>query len=386
MSNLVSFNGIVTNYTYDTANRLTGITSPVASYSFPIIDGNGNRQQVVQTEPLTQTRTQSATNYSYNSTKNRLLTAGTNSFSYDNEGELNSGYGSSYTFDYEHRLTGFSGASFSYEGSGNRLQAVRSGVTTRYIYDMRGNLLAEADGNNNITRYYIYGKGLLAMVTPAGQVYCYHYNAVGSTIALTDQNQAVVNKYAYDPFGNVGNQVETVSQPFKFVGQHGVMTEPNGFYYMKARYYDPQVGRFVSEDPIGFDGGDVNLSTYVKNNPVNKIDALGLWYVDINISVGTPLFFGGTGGVQISASGIYPYAGGGLASSGIAITWSPSDPTTGWNAGFQAGYWGGGQIGYSFGDEGGTVWWEIGAVTPGASATGFYVFQPWKWPAGKDTK
>ncbi len=46
MSNLVNFNGIVTGYSYDTANRLTGITSPVASYSFPVIDGNGNRQQV----------------------------------------------------------------------------------------------------------------------------------------------------------------------------------------------------------------------------------------------------------------------------------------------------------------------------------------------------
>jgi RHS repeat-associated protein len=108
------------------------------------------------------------------------------------------------------------------------------------------------------------------------KVYCYHYNAVGSTIALTDQSQTMVNKYAYDPFGNVGNQVESVPQPFKFVGQYGVMTGPNGFYYMKARYYDPQVGRFVSEDPTGFDGGDVNLSAYVANNPVNRIDPYGL--------------------------------------------------------------------------------------------------------------
>jgi RHS repeat-associated protein len=54
------------------------------------------------------------------------------------------------------------------------------------------------------------------------------------------------------------------------------MTEPNGFYYMKARYYDPEVGRFISEDPIGFDGGDVNLMAYVQNNPVNGIDPEGL--------------------------------------------------------------------------------------------------------------
>ncbi|MBI5206022.1 MAG: RHS repeat-associated core domain-containing protein [Nitrospirae bacterium] len=57
------------------------------------------------------------------------------------------------------------------------------------------------------------------------------------------------------------------------------MTEPNGFYYMKARYYDPKVGRFISEDPIGFEGGDVNLMAYVGNNPLLLIDPLGLQWL-----------------------------------------------------------------------------------------------------------
>ena len=140
-----------------------------------------------------------------------------------------------------------------------------------------GRLLAESDVNSNITRYYIYGTGLLAAVTPEGQTYCYHYNGIGSTIAITDSNQAIINKYSYDAFGTIANQQETIAQPFKYVGQAGVMTEPNGFYYMKARYYDPQVGRFISEDPTGFDGGDVNLMAYVGNNPVNRIDPEGLW-------------------------------------------------------------------------------------------------------------
>ncbi|MFZ5994272.1 MAG: RHS repeat domain-containing protein [Thermodesulfobacteriota bacterium] len=142
--------------------------------------------------------------------------------------------------------------------------------------DIAGNLLAEADGSNNITRYYIHGLGLVAMVTPSDQVYCYHFNATGSTVAMTDSSQTMVNKYAYDPFGKVTNQEEAIPQPFKFVGQFGVMTEPNGFYYMRARYYDPQVGRFISEDPIGFEGGDVNLYAYVGNNPVILIDPWGL--------------------------------------------------------------------------------------------------------------
>jgi RHS repeat-associated protein len=72
------------------------------------------------------------------------------------------------------------------------------------------------------------------------------------------------------------NQQETVPQPFKYVGQYGVMAEPNRLYYMRARYYDPNVGRFISEDPLGFGGGDVNLYAYVQNNPVNRIDPFGL--------------------------------------------------------------------------------------------------------------
>jgi len=117
----------------------------------------------------------------------------------------------------------------------------------------------------------------MAMITPANKLYCYHFDANGNTVAITDENENIVNRYAYLPFGMIANENETISQPFKYVGQHGVMTEPNGFYYMRARYYDPEIGRFISEDPIGFDGGDVNLYAYVGNNPVNAIDPKGLY-------------------------------------------------------------------------------------------------------------
>jgi len=155
--------------------------------------------------------------------------------------------------------------------------------------DASGNLIAEADGNNEITRYYIHGAGLLAMVTPSDQVSCYHFNGTGSTVAMTDAAQSVINQYRYDPFGNIISQSETIPQPFTFIGQYGVMTEPNGFYYMRARYYDPQVGRFISEDPIGFDGGDVNLYAYVGNNPIMGVDPEGL----VAPAIAAALYFGG---------------------------------------------------------------------------------------------
>ena len=170
--------------------------------------------------------------------------------------QLTSSGGTRLTFDYNHafRVTG---------------------ITTVYIYDPWGNLIATADGLGNITAKYIYGKGLIAMAAPSGR-YCYHFNGTASTIAITDMNQNIVNSYAYDPFGQILAQQETIPQPFKYVGQYGVMAEPNGLYYMRARYYDPTVGRFISEDPLGFGGGDVNLYAYVMGNPITFIDPLGL--------------------------------------------------------------------------------------------------------------
>ena len=134
--------------------------------------------------------------------------------------------------------------------------------------------MADAD-SNGVTHKYIYGKGLLAVATSSAR-YCYHFNGTGSTVALYRLSQDVVNSYAYEPFGAILSQQETISQPFKFVGQYGVMAEPNGLYYMRARYYDPSVGRFISEDPLGFGGGDVNLFAYVHSNPINGNDPSGL--------------------------------------------------------------------------------------------------------------
>ncbi len=284
---LTHFNGSATEYRHDRAGRIIKLDNyrpgsgdpngrTISRYEFTL-DGNGNRTCAVQEEPYRTALSQEDISYTYDARSNRLLTAGGNGFAYDDEGRLTNGYGATYAFDDEHRLTEIGNdVRFTYDGRGNRVEAVRNGIVTRYIYDAGGNLLAEADGENRITRYYIYGRGLTAMTTPDERTYCYHYNAVGSTIALTDDAGNIVNSYAYDSFGKITDRQEQVGQPFTFVGQYGVMTEPNGFYYMRARYYDPQVGRFISEDPIGLDGGDVNLYAYAGNNPIMGVDPWGL--------------------------------------------------------------------------------------------------------------
>jgi RHS repeat-associated protein len=84
----------------------------------------------------------------------------------------------------------------------------------------------------------------------------------------------VVNKYANTPFGVLAGIEESIRNPFKYVGKFGVMDDENGLLYMRARYYDPHIDKFLTQDPIGFLGG-LNLYTYVVNNPVNLIDPLG---------------------------------------------------------------------------------------------------------------
>lgn len=131
------------------------------------------------------------------------------------------------------------------------------------------------DGNNDLIAFYVYdGAGLVAKVTSASEYYYYHYDGLGSTVAITDENAQIVNAYAYSPYGLVGSQ-ETVENPFQYVGRFGVMAEGNGLYYMRARYYDPEVGRFINKDPIGYTE-DINLYRYVVSNPVNWIDPAGL--------------------------------------------------------------------------------------------------------------
>jgi RHS repeat-associated protein len=283
---LINFNGDKTAYTYDGANRLTGSVANasdggvIASFQYGL-DGNGNRARIDKQTPLSPPLPMRSQSAQY--LNNRLTDTTEASYDYDNEGQQTAVNGSattSYSFDDAHRLIEIGAGArtrFKYDGAGNRLRAERRGVTTHYIYDIHGNLLAETDKRNQITRYYIHGAGLLAAATLDDAVYCYHYDGIGSTVAITDEAGQVANSYAYSPFGIILDASEKFAQPFKYVGQYGVMAEPNGLYYMRARYYDPDIGRFISEDPIGFGGGDVNLYAYVKNNPVNWIDPKGLY-------------------------------------------------------------------------------------------------------------
>ena len=153
--------------------------------------------------------------------------------------------------------------------------------------------LTKTDGKTETTRY-THGPGIdepLA-IERKGETYYYHADGLGSVVALTDSKQKVVESYTYDSFGELKRKGDKVKNTYAFTGRE--WDKEIKLYYYRTRYYDAHLGRFISKDPIGFVGGDVNLYNYVGGNAVNKIDPFGLRskkypkYPDLNPSQITP--------------------------------------------------------------------------------------------------
>lgn len=160
---------------------------------------------------------------------------------------------SSYQYDGDNRLTVANAQHYAYDGHGHRLAAIRNGVTTRYVLDLAtptSQVLMERDSAGNPTAYYVYALGLVARISPSGDARYYHYDANGNTVALTNTSGLVTDAYAYSPFGELLTQQGGTPNPFRFLGQFGVMHEGDGINYVRARYYHPATGRFLNKDPL----------------------------------------------------------------------------------------------------------------------------------------
>jgi len=96
-------------------------------------------------------------------------------------------------------------------------------------------------------------------------------DALGSTLALSDSTGALQTQYTYEPFGNAMASGAATTNSFAYTGRE---LDPTGLYFYRDRYYNPQLGRFISEDPVGFKSG-INVYAYVGNNPISFVDPLG---------------------------------------------------------------------------------------------------------------
>jgi RHS repeat-associated protein len=147
-------------------------------------------------------------------------------------------------------------------------------VTTYYLYDEE-DIIAEYDSTGALIASYIHGPGVDEPIemTRGGSTVYYTMDGLGSVRNLTNSTQTIVEQYDYDSFGNLAAPPIT-GNPYTYTSRE--YDPETGLLFYRARYYDPAIGRFITADPIGFDGGDVNFYAYVFNNPVNWVDPWGL--------------------------------------------------------------------------------------------------------------
>jgi RHS repeat-associated protein len=204
----------------------------------------------------------------------------TRSFTYDLNGNMSSrtegGVTTIYTWDAEDRLIAATQgattlATFAYDGLGRRWQKTGAGVTRTYIY--AGDDIVEERVAGGLTLRFVHGLGVdqhLAQYVVGGSLAYLLADHLGSIVRQTDAAGNITFTRDYDPWGNLLTGA-TVGR-YAYTGRE--WDPETGLYYYRARYYDARLGRFLSEDPIGF-GGGINLYPYVGSNPVNWIDPSG---------------------------------------------------------------------------------------------------------------
>jgi len=283
--------GRTLDYSYDALNRLTGVVeNPGSTTSTYDYDAVGNLISLAL--PGT---TETAT-YDPNS---RLLTLGTRSFSYDANGNLLSIADgtdvTSFEYDFRDRLirrTESDGtiSEFDYDPQGNRISRTVNAATTDYVIDRTdpsglSRLLLERSGTTTEASY-VYGVSPISMTRGTATSYL-HPDALGSTRLLTDAAGAVTDTYAYDAWGNDAGTTGTTENEVRFAGER--LDPSTGMYNLRARYYDPEIYRFITRDPFA---GDVTMPItlqpylYAGNNPLNRIDPTGEFgMVSISISI-----------------------------------------------------------------------------------------------------
>jgi RHS repeat-associated protein len=254
-------------YAYDRLSRLTGVNhgdGEVQSYTF---DPMGNR--------LSRTVNGIQEGYTYNNA-NMLLTRGAASYTNDANGNtLTDGASNrSMTWDSQNRMASCTYAgqtsTFTYGADGLRRRMVTGANTTDYLLD--GQSVVREIKNGVVDATYLNGpRGPEYKRDQNGAVSWYLYDGLGSVVGLVDQSGNVTNTRKYDVYGAPRNAQTGTAHCF--VGSLGHTSDAEtGLIYMRARYYDPAAGRFVSEDRVK-DGP--NWFIYCDNDPVNKVDATG---------------------------------------------------------------------------------------------------------------
>jgi RHS repeat-associated protein len=264
--------GVTSNYAYDAIYELTGVTQGTNTTESYTYDPVGNRLSSLGVSP-----------YSVN-LSNELSSTPSATYTYDANGNIATKTDSSgttnYTWDFENRLASValpgSGGSvyFKYDPLGRRIYKSSSLGTSVFAYDL-DNLIEETNASGGVVARYSQGLNVdepLAELRSGATSY-YQADGLGTLTSLSNASGALANTYTYDSFGNVVVSSGSIVNSFRYTGRES--DSETGLYYYRARYYDPSIGRFASEDPMRFNGS-VNFYESFSNEPTNYTDPLGL--------------------------------------------------------------------------------------------------------------
>lgn len=316
--------GSIEGRTYDAAGQLVLLRDIAA-------DGTILQEYAFSHDPSGNVTSEQDKRYAYDDA-GRLIQAGDSRYAYDASGNLTvsqSVYGASshsldMTYNADNRLATVNGQRVVNDEDGNLLQAPVNGQKTDFVYDSRNRLvqagglrytydaenlrisvtdatygtnmaktiryvidpeatlsqlLMETDEDGKVKAYYVYGMGLLGREASDGSYAVYHYDRRGSTTVLTDVYGHVTDRYTYGAYGELLTKEGSTDQPFLYNGRDGVMTDSNGLYYMRARYYSPEIKRFMNRDVVSgsvAEGQTLNRYSYVNGNPISYVDPFGL--------------------------------------------------------------------------------------------------------------
>ncbi|HEX7281612.1 MAG TPA: RHS repeat-associated core domain-containing protein, partial [Vicinamibacterales bacterium] len=276
--------GRTIDFSYDSLFRLTretiteaGGTSATVSYGY---DAIGNR--------ISRSGPAGSITASFDA-NGRMLHSGTETFAYDAAGNLLTRNGpaglTSYQYDGLNQLVSAVSPTgqtqYAFNAMGHQVQKTDASGTTHYLVDPFGadnlsQVLREA-GPSSTVEYVRAGNTLLSAQRAGGTSYYLHDGRM-STRLLADAAGSVTDRYDYDAFGNVLARSGATPNEYLFAGQQ--LDAALRLYDLRARYYDPNAGRFTSRDPHPgqiFDPGSLHPYTYAHNDPVNRSDPSGLF-------------------------------------------------------------------------------------------------------------
>jgi RHS repeat-associated protein len=191
--------------------------------------------------------------------------------------------GKTFSYDSENHLVAMNGGAVQmlYDGDGNRVAKSVSGVVTRYLVDDLNptgypQVVDELNGGGAVTRTYTYGVQRISqnqVISSTWTPSFYGYDGMGSVRQLTNSAGAVTDTYEYDAFGNSSTTSGTTPNNYLYRGEQ--YDSDLGLYYLRARYYNPLTGRFMSRDPedgTPFDPQTLHKFIYAGGAPVNSKD------------------------------------------------------------------------------------------------------------------